>query len=55
MQSLLFQKMSQMGLQLGTESVGAYEATNSPCWLASGIRRPSGSERKMCEWIGDGV
>lgn len=38
MQSLLFQKMSQMGLQLGTESVGAYEATSSRAgWLPASV------------------
>lgn len=39
MKSLLFQSMSQMGLQLGTESGGAYETTNFPYCLAPSIHK----------------
>lgn len=55
MQSLFFQKMSPVGLQLGTESVGAYETTNPPSCLAAGIHRPSGSEQECGGGGGWGV
>jgi hypothetical protein len=53
--SLLFQNMSRMGFQLGTESVGAYETTNFPYCLAPSILRPSGSARDEVWGCGLGV
>lgn len=39
-----------MGLQLGTESVGAEEATNSPYCLVLSLHRPSASEQQVWDW-----
>lgn len=50
MQSLLFQNMSQTGLQLGTESAEAEETTNSPYCLVLSLHRPSAAEQEVRDW-----